>query len=304
MNNDLSKKIEDFTSKLDGIAKSLSETNVAKKYSIDAVTIKKSILIGVPLVALILIYTMYNSNSVSCQSSGARAIIADIAKEHNMMVGLIQYSGKGEDKPVGETCEENSECKAAQSNFDKAQAAALTLTRGCLAIPVAAGQYENNDKCPQIIQDGQSVSFMGNWGVLPAEQWGTTIPQYDDTGMTAKDAAGNALPDQDSARKIFMRQNAGEIITKFSTAEISLSKAKDAIRSSNAEKYNNAWKSALEGISYKLNDIIMTEKDKDTGSVACKAKLSAEVPGWGGASQPIAYTVEKTTGGELYATMY
>ena len=54
MQNDSSKKTEGFSSKLDGVTKSLSETNIAKKYNIDAGKIKKGILIGVPLLALTL----------------------------------------------------------------------------------------------------------------------------------------------------------------------------------------------------------------------------------------------------------
>lgn len=69
-------------------------------------------------------------------------------------------------------------------------------------------------------------------------------------------------------------------------------------------RVDDAWNAAVEKVQYQLENVIMTATDKDTGSVSCKADLVGEVPDWGKATLPITYTVEKTSDGDLYATVW
>jgi hypothetical protein len=61
--------------------------------------------------------------------------------------------------------------------------------------------------------------------------------------------------------------------------------------------YNN-------GVTFSVDDIILISTDDSTEKVECKAKLTAEVPGWGSDNEKIRYTIEKTSDGDLYATVY
>ena len=56
--------------------------------------------------------------------------------------------------------------------------------------------------------------------------------------------------------------------------------------------------------SSKLEDIILTKKENDTGTLLCKGKLSVSVDEWGGAEAIKNYKIEKTSEGKLYATLY
>jgi hypothetical protein len=56
-------------------------------------------------------------------------------------------------------------------------------------------------------------------------------------------------------------------------------------------------------IKYSLETIVTTAKDAQTGSVACKATLTAEVEGKN-ASSEISYSIEKSSDGKLVATVY
>jgi hypothetical protein len=68
--------------------------------------------------------------------------------------------------------------------------------------------------------------------------------------------------------------------------------------------FNDFVDSYKNSASAKLEDIIMTKKENDTGSLSCKGKLSVDVDGWGGAEAIKDYKIEKTSEGELYATLY
>ena len=51
--------------------------------------------------------------------------------------------------------------------------------------------------------------------------------------------------------------------------------------------------------AYELNDIVTTDKNATTGSVACKARLRLTTKNWGGAEVHIVYQVNKTSESKL-----
>ena len=64
------------------------------------------------------------------------------------------------------------------------------------------------------------------------------------------------------------------------------------------------WEHNASKAEYTVENAIMTEKNQQTGAVACKASLKVVVPEWAWAATDIKYTVEKTTDGKLFATLY
>lgn len=69
-------------------------------------------------------------------------------------------------------------------------------------------------------------------------------------------------------------------------------------------KQRKAWDEAVKGIAYSLNNIIMTAKAQDTGTVQCKASMTAHLDGIEDASTDITYSIEKNNDGDLVATVY
>lgn len=67
---------------------------------------------------------------------------------------------------------------------------------------------------------------------------------------------------------------------------------------------NSAWDKIASTIQYRLENIIMTDKNDQTGAVTCKASLFGSVDEWGEKSVSIQYGIEKTLDGKLYATLY
>ena len=73
----------------------------------------------------------------------------------------------------------------------------------------------------------------------------------------------------------------------------------------NQEEYFNAGRDLYRSASYSLSVIRMTDRNASTGAVTCAADLHVVMPdGWGRATRPITFKVEKTTVGELYGTIF
>ena len=69
-------------------------------------------------------------------------------------------------------------------------------------------------------------------------------------------------------------------------------------------KQDKSWDEAVKSIAYTLNNIILTAKDHDTGTVQCKATLVGHLDGLDDASTDITYSIEKNSDGDLVATVY
>jgi ribosomal protein S17 len=76
------------------------------------------------------------------------------------------------------------------------------------------------------------------------------------------------------------------------------------VQNSYVEKLNRLWDAAKNNISYDLETIRMKARDADTGRLTCQAVMTAQLPEWGSAKMDVAFTVEKTTKGELYVEIY
>lgn len=72
--------------------------------------------------------------------------------------------------------------------------------------------------------------------------------------------------------------------------------SKEDFFKSQADRVNNA--------RYNLKNIILVSRDQVTGSLECKADISAVIANWGEASAWVKYTLEKTTDGSLSVTVH
>lgn len=230
-------------------------------------------------VGLIAVGVMMSRHGISCSSADARETVGNIAREHQALVVDLALRGGGE----AATCEQNAQCSNAEKELGAAKAAVTQLIDGCNAIASEA----DYDACPTA--DGV---FHYTTDVM-ASAWGTTI----------NDGDGN--PIRASARKTFMDQhNSQQVFARWKAADSALTAAKENLQSADRQARDAKWQEAAKNLQYQLENIIMTATDKDTGSVSCKADLVGEVPDWGSATKPITYTVEKTSDGDLYATVW
>lgn len=231
---------------------------------------------------LVAVGVMMSRHGISCSSADARETVGNIAREHKALLGPIRIQGDGSGVPVPVECGKDAECAKLQKQFDAVRAEAVRITDECNRIP----QVINYDICPAISDNSQ------NFTANDADGWGTTY--YDE--------ATSSTPA--SSRKIYMAKTAQPVIDQWKQAEASLNAAKERLRAGNVTRVDDAWNAAVEKVQYQLENVIMTATDKDTGSVSCKADLVGEVPDWGKATLPITYTVEKTSDGDLYATVW
>ena len=109
---------------------------------------------------------------------------------------------------------------------------------------------------------------------------------------------GSAEPDCGSANT----QNLVTKIAKDNRNTLSLQLLQNRIRSGEYRKPEDFFADA-KNIAYKLGAIRMKSKDADTKAVSCAAKLHGEIEGIS-AEVEITYQVEKTSDGDLYATVY
>lgn len=234
--------------------------------------------------ALIVFGVMQGRHGVSCSSADARETVSDIAKEHDAMLHTIRAQGNGPGIPVEAKCEQDAGCVKIQQELDSAKAAATKLAVQCNAI----SSLDMYDRCPE---NGSSVTAKRSDGSY--QSWGTSV--------TGPDGYG---PEHDTPRKIFMTKYAQPITDRLINAEAAMQAATNQLQRQNSDRGEQAWSAAVQNLKYQLENVIMTDTNKDTGSVSCKAQLVGDVPNWGSATSDITYTIEKTSDGQLYATVW
>ena len=57
-------------------------------------------------------------------------------------------------------------------------------------------------------------------------------------------------------------------------------------------------------LAYRLDNIVLTDQNATTGAVNCKATLVGHIDGLDDVKQDFTYMIEKTTSGELMATVW
>lgn len=243
---------------------------------------KKYVMIGAPILLAVGAYAWFHDSGLSCSSPTAQETVGSIAYDNQALVGTIGTQADGPGVPVPVECAQDAECAGLLKQFEEVKAVAVKIADECNRIPEA----DHSDLCPYI--DGDSQSFTAH----DADGWGTFY--YDET--TSSTPA--------SQRKIHMAKTAQPVIDQWKQAEASKNTAKNKLIEDNIKRANDAWDLAVKKVHYHLENIVMTATDKDTGSVSCKADLFGEVPEWGSGKLSITYTVEKTSDGETYATVW
>lgn len=243
---------------------------------------KKVRIAAIPVLLTAGAYGYFHRNAVDCGSSNAQDLVVQIAKDHEILVSAVRYRGNGTGAARDTSCDQDAACAKAAGEAKAAYAAAKDLASQCLAIP----RQEGFDECPEVSETAE------NFTTNAPDHWGTSLPDQD----------GNLTIS--SARKAFMDTKAPALLNRLNVAEKAKANAEKALQASNAAKASSAWADAVKSLQYRLENIIMTDKNEQTGAVMCKATLFGSVEGWGEKSLDIQYSVEKTSDGKLFATLY
>lgn len=243
---------------------------------------KKIRIAAVPVLLVAGAYGYFNRSSVDCGSSGAKAAVIQIAKEHKLLQSVIRNQSNGPNVAKDTSCEQDSACAKVNGEYQAALAAAKDLATQCLAIPA----QEGFDECPEFSEHGQ------NFTTNAPDHWGTSLPDQ------------NGDLKYSSARKSLMDAKAPALFDRLNAADKARTAAEKALQTANFQRTATAWDQAVDSLEYALSQIVTIDKNEQTGAVACKATLTGTVAGWGDKSTSVRYSIEKTSDGELYATLY
>ncbi len=227
---------------------------------------------------------LVSSNS-DCGSSNARDMVLEIARTSAMLLRSIKITGEGAANPRVNDYSNNEEVKIILQKIDEYDSEIKKKTNECLEMtydPQMTQQFEmkyqaeNQAKDPLEILDivSRHKRFCTDY------RYNIFDPEYSD------------IPEFIFAQKYLVQS--AELVDKLKK-ELDVTKEKI---------FDKAFLNASRNGFYKLNNIIPLSRNNSTGSVMCKAELSASVPDWGEAYQPIEFSVEKTTEGKLYVEVF
>jgi len=251
---------------------------------------------------LVAVGVMMSWHGISCSSADARETVGNLARERNALQAYIMFNGNGSDVPQKVAVESKPEFKALIAKRAQLEQDISTKIEQCSQLPLkpipANAPFNTGIIDPvskeefinAVIYSDDDMDFLLGLRKDMCRS-GTAIGNYS--------LAMQLSPHRDYYRSVISRMNADLEDTKRRAVAFS-----EGNENSFSQDFDRAWTAAVEKMEYSLANIITTATDKDTGSVSCKADLVGEVPDWGKATQQITYTVEKTTDGDLYATVW
>jgi hypothetical protein len=116
--------------------------------------------------------------------------------------------------------------------------------------------------------------------------------QYIVSNSTQFRAMANATP-------LMITLNCNQIVSIYSESTVSQVQFQVMLCKNFIRNLNQAYDKS----TYSIDTIRMTDKDAQTEKVVCAAKLSLDMPDWGGAKMDVTFQVENTTDGQLYVTV-
>ncbi len=118
--------------------------------------------------------------------------------------------------------------------------------------------------------------------------------------------------DEKNGLYVWRRNQSGNMVkvkvsekwTKLNEENSYLSQREDQEDDKNLKLMAVEFDEAYDNSRFQFENIILTDKNENTGTVECKANLKLEVVGWGGVEAEKQYKIEGTSDGKLYATLY
>lgn len=259
----------------------------------------KKLVFALPLFVLV-----SGCGGPSCDGSGAKNLVIDIAKEHyqpsdslisvtNRLVHVLNGNGdfvqnisdsSGEIKKINEIFD--GKIKSIQSKMHSEKETIDREANKCLASgdPTIVAQLGD---------DGRLFLSRPPKAIESSEPSRNFIP-FDTQREIRKISLDNVLS------QCAENDNIKNLLYEYISEINSIKNIEQERRNNIKSKLNEIYKN----ISWKVDNIIMTAKDRDTGSVDCKATLKGSLIDGGASSVKITYKVERNSDGQPYVTVW
>jgi hypothetical protein len=222
------------------------------------------------------------ADPISCGSAETINLAKQIAAEHPENK-LTNYVRSNPDNPAGDVSklldEKQEKLRTLASELKQAEDAAIEARNK---------SSEQKAECRRrlMLQPGTALETCCEFGAA------TGAPPLRPQDQEVVDMVGRSVK--------------AEVQANFNV--VKLTHLTDERRSQLARDYggrlNALWNQDWARTQYALKTIRTKAKNPDTGELTCEGTILADVPDWGGAHMDVSFTVEKTTDGELYVTIY
>lgn len=227
-------------------------------------------------------------NDPDCGSAETITMVKQIAFQRGVGSPLIDKAMEGNRHRWKESPEVHAKVVQAQDDLNTAKDELKKVQAKCSQTYFGAPE---NPIEANIVKDGCAMSSSNSYGYEPLSAYAEGRPYLQRVEIATR-------------VKKFIDEEQMPLIRRVEAADDALHKAKlDAI-SDIALRQMQSVATVEKKAQYSVSDIRMTDRNSTTKAVACAASLSVDLPDWGRAAMNVKYTVELTTEGKLYATLY
>jgi len=269
------------------IAKSLSKRNLVVPSVLAIVAISAGI------------YFVSGRNKVDCSSSGAIDAVTKVVSDHGGLQAPLADQFRGND--------EGSSLKTGGGDFYQSEDfKRLASERDNLE----KVRHEAVVKCFDDSLHPEEFRIGGRDQICDSkESNGPNLQSILEDEHASYQTEAEAAVGHNKAYRYFYdyaQKSIYPINEKINGLQDQIKKAEQAYNQSQSDRRSanqGKWAEMAKDIKYTLETIVTTGKDPQTGSVACKATLIASLSGKS-ANQEIGYSIEKSSDGNLVATVY
>lgn len=205
-----------------------------------------------------------------CGSESAKSIVVKLAADEKSLVQFLRHNPDPSFAQESVNCEADQECGSLIAEAEQLYASGKKLEEQCNALPLPDEYY--HEDCPSVYQTPGKYEYEVN--------------------LTGARLEG-------SVRDRFVSEHFTSLADRLNDVEGRLNTRINAIVRESDEKFDNL----AANITYRLERIVMTDRNSTTGAVTCKALLVGDIPGWGAAENEVTFLVERTTDGEDLVTV-
>lgn len=267
-------------------------------------SLKKYAMIAVPLLLAGGAYAVAQAgNRLDCASSGAQTLVINIAKQKSFMLPQLegQYRASGKDNRFQRTANvqgdpEYQSLMTQRKQLTDRRQQAMNFCQDDAQHPAqfAVGGPERNSICGSEAVNGPDLnSLLETCDEYCADR------DYVAESVNTHNAAYRHYFAYAKANIYPLNAQIAQIDARIKAVEERSGRQGQATDQAN----KSVWREVSQRVQWSLDNIITSYKQQTTGSVACKAVISASLDGLN-ARRNIEYTIEKNSKGELYATVW
>lgn len=293
---------DDLKSKADRAAVSISESSAGARLGISKSAAMMMLVVGGTVAVGGGGYIFFGEPSLSCSSSDAQDLVIDTAKTKSnilMLLGL-QYrkSELGETVFSAGSINKDPEFERLQSKKTLIESNMQKAVNFCF----------DDTKHPEEFRfDGANRAELCNPTLGKAPDLNSMIEECD-TACIERGLQEQVNINNRGYRYYFdfASKNIYPLLEEISSIDAEIAAYKEAASikmEQKREENKKIWQDASADVEWNLSNIITEYKQENTGSVACKATISAAINNLS-QNRNITYTIQKTSEGKLYTQVW